>query len=295
MNTPLTTAEIVERLKETARCFARDDRDESISFDEQVKSYVEWSAASALLALEGERDASQRAHEHTKYWYSVRLERLKDLGKELGIWPAMAAIIANGTADPAEPPTYAQAFNLMLHRAETAEAELAKVRTATVETLSMCERYADFIRTSVKADDIEMHPYLPGLESIIERAKLASPAEPAAIASSPAPEPKQGEDGSTGKFRSKIVEIEAWCNSEDLPHRSAVPNWLRAAFDARTVRPDGIAYHHGYYIETLEGTMHASYGDWIIRGTEGELYPCKPSVFARKYEPAAPTSTESRE
>jgi hypothetical protein len=32
--------------------------------------------------------------------------------------------------------------------------------------------------------------------------------------------------------------------------------------------------------------MHASYGDWIIRGTENELYPCKPSVFERKYEAA---------
>ncbi len=36
-------------------------------------------------------------------------------------------------------------------------------------------------------------------------------------------------------------------------------------------------------IETLEGTMKANVGDWIIRGTEGEFYPCKPSVFQRKY------------
>ena len=89
------------------------------------------------------------------------------------------------------------------------------------------------------------------------------------------------------RFRSKVVEIEAWCNTEDLPHRSDVPGWLQSALDARTVRSDGVNYHHGYYIETLEGTMHASYGDWIIRGTEGELYPCKPSVFERKYEAAA--------
>jgi hypothetical protein len=38
-------------------------------------------------------------------------------------------------------------------------------------------------------------------------------------------------------------------------------------------------------IPTLEGAHLAREGDWIIRGTEGELYPCKPSVFARKYEP----------
>lgn len=39
------------------------------------------------------------------------------------------------------------------------------------------------------------------------------------------------------------------------------------------------------YIETLEGTMKASLGDWIIRGTAGELYPCKPNIFADTYEP----------
>ena len=39
-------------------------------------------------------------------------------------------------------------------------------------------------------------------------------------------------------------------------------------------------------IETLEGTMRADLGDWIIRGVQGELYPCKPDIFAATYEPA---------
>jgi len=37
-------------------------------------------------------------------------------------------------------------------------------------------------------------------------------------------------------------------------------------------------------IETLEGTMIASYGDWIIKGLRGELYPCKPDIFQATYE-----------
>ena len=37
-------------------------------------------------------------------------------------------------------------------------------------------------------------------------------------------------------------------------------------------------------IETLEGTMKADEGDWIIRGVKGELYPCKPDVFDMTYE-----------
>lgn len=37
-------------------------------------------------------------------------------------------------------------------------------------------------------------------------------------------------------------------------------------------------------IKTLEGDMVAKEGDWIIKGTEGEFYPCIDSVFKRKYE-----------
>lgn len=38
-------------------------------------------------------------------------------------------------------------------------------------------------------------------------------------------------------------------------------------------------------IDTLEGTMQASVGDWIIKGVKGEFYPCKPDIFAATYEP----------
>ncbi len=37
-------------------------------------------------------------------------------------------------------------------------------------------------------------------------------------------------------------------------------------------------------IETLEGTHHASVGDWIITGVKGERYPCKPDIFQATYE-----------
>ncbi|HFI0250109.1 TPA: hypothetical protein ACGO6U_000465 [Streptococcus suis] len=38
------------------------------------------------------------------------------------------------------------------------------------------------------------------------------------------------------------------------------------------------------YIETLEGTMKASAGDWVITGVDGERYPIKPDIFAKTYE-----------
>lgn len=38
------------------------------------------------------------------------------------------------------------------------------------------------------------------------------------------------------------------------------------------------------YINTLEGDMKASIGDWIITGVNGEIYPCKPDIFEKTYE-----------
>ena len=37
-------------------------------------------------------------------------------------------------------------------------------------------------------------------------------------------------------------------------------------------------------IQTLEGEMTANVGDWIIIGVNGEVYPCKPDIFAKTYE-----------
>ena len=39
-----------------------------------------------------------------------------------------------------------------------------------------------------------------------------------------------------------------------------------------------------FEVTTLEGLMRGSPGDWIIRGVKGELYPCKPDIFAATYE-----------
>ena len=37
-------------------------------------------------------------------------------------------------------------------------------------------------------------------------------------------------------------------------------------------------------INTLEGTMFANVGDWIIKGVKGEFYPCQPDIFEDTYE-----------
>lgn len=49
--------------------------------------------------------------------------------------------------------------------------------------------------------------------------------------------------------------------------------------------PDTDEGHH-LLVETLEGNMRLDSGWWLIQGTEGEFYPCKDSVFRRKYQTA---------
>ena len=47
---------------------------------------------------------------------------------------------------------------------------------------------------------------------------------------------------------------------------------------------DGVASVNVLYIETLEGIMTASCNDYIIKGVDGEYYPCKPDIFNKTYD-----------
>ena len=47
---------------------------------------------------------------------------------------------------------------------------------------------------------------------------------------------------------------------------------------------EAVVHTDGLKIFTLEGTMSASPGDWIIKGVAGEFYPCKPDIFEATYE-----------
>lgn len=68
-----------------------------------------------------------------------------------------------------------------------------------------------------------------------------------------------------------------------------VPDWLSDGF-ARPEKETGAVFTTTdgdvsvLSILTLEGTVSASPGDFIIKGTAGELYPCKPKIFASIYE-----------
>ena len=91
------------------------------------------------------------------------------------------------------------------------------------------------------------------------------------------------------KFRKRPVVIDAVRFEGAVPDKP--PSWLRDALDAGRVKflEDGgspTAPAPALCIHTLEGFMYADPGDWIVRGVKGEMYPCKPDIFAATYEPA---------
>lgn len=81
------------------------------------------------------------------------------------------------------------------------------------------------------------------------------------------------------KFRKKPVEIEAMQFTD--VSKDACFNWVNCnRYPDKT--PDGEPVMH---IQTLEGVMRARFGDWIIKGVNGEFYPCKDDIFLKTYEP----------
>lgn len=85
------------------------------------------------------------------------------------------------------------------------------------------------------------------------------------------------------KYKSKPVTIDAW-EIETLKGehtRRLPPGWV---FDAIAVQKIAVNDDDSLLIHTLEGNMIGKLGDFLIMGTEGELYTCKPSVFRAKYE-----------
>lgn len=85
------------------------------------------------------------------------------------------------------------------------------------------------------------------------------------------------------KFRKKPVVVEA---EQFLPNDEAIEKVMSLASQgSRQVMVSRSAVgHYTMHVHTLEGVMEASIGDWIIRGINGEVYPCKPDIFYATYE-----------
>ncbi|MGP9033649.1 hypothetical protein ACT17S_11320 [Glutamicibacter mysorens] len=86
------------------------------------------------------------------------------------------------------------------------------------------------------------------------------------------------------KFRKKPVTIEAVRFKGSSTHVAAIRAWMEGG----EYSEPGISTcdMRGFTIPTLEGEMKALPGDWIIKGVQGEFYPCKPDIFEQTYEAA---------
>ena len=90
------------------------------------------------------------------------------------------------------------------------------------------------------------------------------------------------------KYRKKPVVVEAFQFDGDLIDKNGtpyVPDWAIKAFEEGVLHYDD-ELPWELLVKTLEGTMHVSVGDYVIRGVDGELYPCKPDIFEKTYEVA---------
>jgi hypothetical protein len=82
------------------------------------------------------------------------------------------------------------------------------------------------------------------------------------------------------QFRKKPVVIDAIQLTEDN-FRSLIDIAFTDS-DIKSIGNDEVGFY--VLIETLEGNMKARWNDWIIKGINGELYPCKPDIFEKTYE-----------
>ena len=94
---------------------------------------------------------------------------------------------------------------------------------------------------------------------------------------------------SVKKYRKKPVTIEAM----QLTRHNAceIAEWGGENVFVVYIVGERFDHEKAINIRTLEGVMEANPGDYIIKGVQGEFYPCKPDIFAATYE--VPTNNET--
>lgn len=152
----------------------------------------------------------------------------------------------------------------MTQQYSRAEVEAARLRARTID--ARIEALEAALRAVL--EDM-LGPCEPGCDCVLHRALL--------------PEAR------AMKFRKKPVVIEAM--QFDGQNTHDIMTWAN-----KRVRPydllNVVSQYDGLYVNTLEGPLTCSPGDWIIKGVAGEFYPCKPDIFAATYEPVEPAMIE---
>ena len=99
-----------------------------------------------------------------------------------------------------------------------------------------------------------------------------------------------------GKFKKKPVVIEAvqWNGKNFDEVMNFIGEFYGNKFHYENEEERALKSKE-LFIKTLEGTMTASKGDWIIKGINGEFYPCKPDIFEKTYKLEKPDENINEE
>ena len=89
-------------------------------------------------------------------------------------------------------------------------------------------------------------------------------------------------------YRKKPVEIEALQFDGSIESAVGIVGWIEShGSDVASVDRYATTGDWAITIKTFEGNMKVSSSDWVIRGIQGEFYPCKPDIFALTYDEVA--------
>lgn len=84
--------------------------------------------------------------------------------------------------------------------------------------------------------------------------------------------------------RDNVVAVAAWCGGRVVEDaKSSDPTDVYVALDIPTL--EGVMRAETFHSSTWDGHRYTG-GDYVIRGVQGEFYPCKPDIFAATYDPA---------
>ena len=98
------------------------------------------------------------------------------------------------------------------------------------------------------------------------------------------------------RYQSNPVIVEAFQYDGDLMGSDGkyyVPDWAVEAYEKRVMYYKVMRIGEPpceLFVDTPAGTLHVSVGDYVIKGTKGELYPCKPDIFQEIYSRYVPLS-----
>lgn len=91
--------------------------------------------------------------------------------------------------------------------------------------------------------------------------------------------------------RENVAEVSAWCGGRVIKiEKLGDPTDVYVALDIPTL--EGTMRAETFHSSTWDGKRYTG-GDYVIRGVQGEFYPCKPDIFAATYEPVP--GSEGRE